>query len=144
MTERVEAHAPPDADRRIEAAIRASVRRHATADDTAGIEGRLRELDREWDVERLLTANASLLSLAGLVMGKWVDRRFYLLPAVAQGFLLQHALRGWCPPVSLLRRLGIRTRQEIDRERYALKAVRGDFTGVRARHADAALEATTR
>ena len=30
----------------------------------------------------------------------------------------------------LLRRLGIRTREEIDRERYALKALAGDFAGV--------------
>ena len=27
----------------------------------------------------------------------------------------------------MLRRLGFRTRHEIDRERYALKAIRGDF-----------------
>ncbi len=141
---RVEAHSPPGANARIEAEIQASVRRHAAADDPALIEARLRDLDREWDIERLLQANASLLSLTGLVMGKWADRRWYLLPAVAQGFLLQHALQGWCPPVSLLRRLGLRTRREIDRERCALKAVRGDFTGVRARHADAALEATSR
>lgn len=129
---------------RIEAEIRASVRRHAAAEDAGLIEARLRALDREWDVERLLQAGASLLSLTGLVMGKWVGRRWYLLPAVVQGLLLQHALQGWCPPASLVRRLGIRTRGEIGRERYALKAVRGDFTGVRARHADAALEATSR
>ena len=29
-----------------------------------------------------------------------------------------------------LRRLGVRTREEIDRERYALKALAGDFEGV--------------
>ena len=43
------------------------------------------------------------------------------------GFLLQHALQGWCPPVPVFRRLGVRTTAEIDRERYALKALRGDF-----------------
>lgn len=43
------------------------------------------------------------------------------------GFLFQHAVQGWCPPVSLLRRLGFRTSSEIDAERYALKALRGDF-----------------
>jgi hypothetical protein len=32
--------------------------------------------------------------------------------------------------VPLLRRLGIRTRGEIDRERYALKALAGDFEGI--------------
>lgn len=140
--DRIEAHSPKDANARIEADIQASVRRHAAADDPALIDARLRDLDREWDIERLLEANASLVSLTGLVMGRWVDRRWYVLPAIVQGFLLQHALQGWCPPLSVLRRLGVRTRREIDRERYALKAVRGDFAGLRARHADAALEAT--
>jgi hypothetical protein len=46
---------------------------------------------------------------------------------MAGGFLIQQALRGDCPPYQLLRRLGFRTRQEIERERYALKALRGDF-----------------
>ena len=31
------------------------------------------------------------------------------------------------PPVPILRRLGVRTAREIDIERYALKALRGDF-----------------
>jgi hypothetical protein len=45
-------------------------------------------------------------------------------------FLFQHAVQGWRPPVPVFRRLGVRTREEIDRERYALKALRGDFNGV--------------
>ncbi|HET9942578.1 MAG TPA: hypothetical protein VFR05_04515, partial [Terriglobia bacterium] len=46
--------------------------------------------------------------------------------------LLQHAVQGWCPPVPLFRRLGIRTQREIDEERYALKAMRGDFLAANA------------
>ena len=42
-------------------------------------------------------------------------------------FFSLHAIQGWCPPVPVLRRLGIRTREEIERERYALKALAGDF-----------------
>jgi hypothetical protein len=49
---------------------------------------------------------------------------------LASGFLLQHALQGWCPPVSLFRRLGVRTSAEIEQERYALKALRGDFQNI--------------
>ncbi len=56
-----------------------------------------------------------------------MDKRFFALPAVVAGFLLQHALQGWCPPLPLFRRLGVRTAAEIDQERYALKALRGDF-----------------
>lgn len=59
-----------------------------------------------------------------------MDRRFYLLPTAVAGFLLQHAVQGWCPPMPVFRRLGVRTATEIEEERYALKALRGDFRGV--------------
>ncbi|HSH82103.1 MAG TPA: hypothetical protein VLA19_26550 [Herpetosiphonaceae bacterium] len=42
-------------------------------------------------------------------------------------FLVQHAVQGWCPPLLVIRALGVRTRKEIDVEKYALKALRGDF-----------------
>jgi hypothetical protein len=91
------------------------------------IQLRLAELDHEWDIERTIEANASTIMLAGLGLGAFVDRRFFALPAVVAAFLLQHALQGWCPPVPILRRLGFRTQTEIDEEKYALKALRGDF-----------------
>lgn len=56
-----------------------------------------------------------------------MDRKFFALPALVAGFLLQHALQGWRPPAPLFRRLGIRTAGEIAEERDALKALRGDF-----------------
>jgi hypothetical protein len=45
-------------------------------------------------------------------------------------FLFQHAIQGWCPPVPILRRMGFRTAHEIEQERNALKAIRGDFEGI--------------
>ena len=96
------------------------------------IEDRLDELDREWDIERAIEANASALALSGLVLGLSGDRKWLGLPVLVTGFLLQHAVQGWCPPVPILRRLGFRTADEIYQERYALKALRGDFDGVAA------------
>ncbi len=98
----------------------------------ATIDRRLEELDREWDIERTLEANAATISLVGSALGFGLDRRFFALPVVVAGFLLQHALQGWCPPVPLFRHLGFRTAAEIDHERYALKAIRGDFRGLLA------------
>lgn len=97
------------------------------------IDQRLRELDREWDIERVLEATAAGASLAGFTLAvARRDRRWLLLPLGISAFLMQHALQGWCPPLPLLRRLGVRTAGEIDTERYALKALRGDFgTGTR-------------
>jgi len=87
-------------------------------------------LEREWDMERYLQANVSIVSLGGLVLGTAVDRRFLAVPAIVFGFLLQHAVQGWCPPLPVFRGLGLRTRREINREKYALKALRGDFEGL--------------
>lgn len=91
------------------------------------IQKRLQELNREWDIEKVLKVNASCLALAGLALGTFVNRRWYLLPALVSTFLLQHGLQGWCPPLPLFRKLGIRTTQEINEERMALKVLRGDF-----------------
>ncbi len=100
------------------------------------IDERLRELDEEWDIERAIEANASTLSLSGLVIGMTLDRRALVLPIVVMAFLFQHSVQGWCPPVPILRRMGFRTAHEIETERYALKILRGDFNDVKAAEGD--------
>lgn len=71
------------------------------------------------------------ISAVGAGLALLVDRRFALIPLVVGGFLLQHAVQGWCPPLPLFRRGGVRTQTEIEQERYALKAIRGDFEQMR-------------
>jgi hypothetical protein len=142
---RVRQNTADEVNRRIEAQIDRNV--YFFADHPDEIGHRLDELDQEWDIERALEANAAALAFAGVLLGA-IDRRLLALPALVTGFLLQHALQGWCPPVPFFRRRGFRTEAEIDRERYALKAVRGDFrvvaepgkAGAR-RRADMALDA---
>lgn len=124
-SQRVPSQTPSSANRRIEDDIAASVRWHARHPDRIG--RRLRALEEEWDIERTLEANAATIALTGTLLGIFVDRRFLAVPMVVSGFLLQHALQGWCPPLPLFRRRGVRTTREIDTERYALKALRGDF-----------------
>lgn len=97
------------------------------------IDQRLEELDHEWDVDRVMQASASALTIAGVLLGTFSHRRWHALPAGVAGFLLQHALQGWSPTLPLLRRLGVRTAEEIHRERFALKALRGDFEGISSR-----------
>jgi len=124
--ERVPLHTRPRNNRRIHARTLHDVSRYFEATDEE-ITQRIRELEREWDVERALEANAATVSLAGLALGIFVDRRFLVLPVAVAGFLLQHALQGWCPPLPLLRRLGVRTAAEIHQEILALRILRGDF-----------------
>jgi hypothetical protein len=93
----------------------------------SAIDRRLQELDAEWDIERTLEANAASIVMITSTLGLLVDRRFFFFPIAVGGFLLQHAMQGWCPPLPVLRSMGVRTEAEIDEERYALKALRGDF-----------------
>lgn len=97
------------------------------ADNPGLIAPRLKELDSEWDIERAIELNASALAFLGVVLGFFLHPYWLVLPALVTLFLFQHAVQGWCPPVPVLRRFGFRTSYEIDRERYALKALRGDF-----------------
>ena len=100
---------------------------NSSAQGAEGIDRRLAELNSEWDIERTLETHAATAILVGTALGAFVERRWLVVPALVAGFLIQHALQGWCPPLALFRRLGVRTSAEIDRERYALKALRGDF-----------------
>lgn len=126
---RVAEHTNPVVNDRIRHETEWRIRRCA-AQGSEAMERRLIELDREWDIERTLEANAASVSIVGLALGVFVNRKFLAIPALVGGFLLQHAVHGWCPPVPLLRRLGVRTPREIDIERSALKALRGDFRSV--------------
>lgn len=123
---------PENTDDAINQRIREQTERNIeyfTRKGGAAIDRRLQELDREWDVERLLETNAASLALLGLGLGTFVHRRFFVLPAIVTGFLLQHAIQDGAL-IPIFRRMGIRTAREIEVERYALKVVRGDFVNL--------------
>lgn len=125
-TDRVRLHTAPDILAEIDRQIEERIRFYATQ-GRGMLSLRIEELDREWDIERWLETHASSLALGGLLLGIMHSKKWLWLTGGVLGFLLQHALQGWSPPVPLLRRAGIRTRSEIDREKFALKALRGDF-----------------
>ncbi len=138
--DRVPAHTEPSINARIASETRERVQRFALR--PAQIEERLIELDEEWDIERAIEANASTLAFIGVALGFLAHPYWLVLPALVTLFLFQHAVQGWCPPVPVLRRLGYRTSYEIEQERYALKAIRGDFVGTEqsSDHALAAID----
>jgi hypothetical protein len=123
---RVEENTAREITLRIERETEENVARTAAAGSNA-ITRRLKQLDYEWDIERTLETNAAALTLIALGLGYSVNRKWFLFPVVIAGFLLQHALQGWCPPVPIFRRRGVRTSREIDLERTALRILRGDF-----------------
>jgi hypothetical protein len=125
-TQRVPKHTDPQINEMIRNAIWQHVYQFAAAPPEA-IDKRLRKLDREWDIERVLEFNAALVSLIGLALTVFVTHLFIIVPIAVAVLLLTHAVQGWCPPLPIFRRLGFRTACEIDQEKYALKALRGDF-----------------
>ena len=84
------------------------------------IQDRIIALEKEWDIERTLAFNASILAFTGVVLSVTTNRKWLILPALVTAVLAQHAIQGWCPPLPVLRKMKVRTRQEIDREKYAL------------------------
>lgn len=143
-TDRVPMNSSEYANGMIVEQTEANIRAHRN-DSPQQLTQRIRELEEEWDVERTLEANAAGVVLLGVGLGALVDRRFFVIPGIVAGFLMQHALQGWCPPLPVFRAWGVRTQSEIDREIYALKAIRGDFQTIAAsKNAEAAMNAVVR
>ncbi|MGE3262724.1 MAG: DUF2892 domain-containing protein [Bacteriovoracia bacterium] len=113
----------------------------AIGTDPEKIEVRLQEIEQEWDIERILEANAAAATLVGVSLGATVSKRWLLLPALVAGFLFQHAVQGWCPPLPILRRLGFRTAREIENERTILKSRRGDLKNLEISFSGASMRA---
>ena len=80
---------------------------------------RLHRLDRELDVDRVLMAWFAVSGSGFLAVGRR-NRSARYFGFAQTGFLLMHALVGWCPPLVVFRRLGFRTSREIAAERAAL------------------------
>ena len=127
--DRVRRSTPREINRAIDRETDRSITRYAALSDQR-IRERILELDQEWDVERVLELNAAALGLTGMVLALNLNRKWLILPGVVLAFLLQHSVQGWCPPLPVLRRLGVRTRGEIDREKFTLLSLLETGAGV--------------
>ncbi len=116
--DRVRANTALEVNQWLDAAAHRRIERY-TRSSAKEMTRRIAELDREWDIEPVLELNASVLAFSGLCLGATKNRKWLVLPGLVLPFLFQHAVQGWCPPLPLLRRLGVRTRTEIDHEKGA-------------------------
>lgn len=139
--DRVRANTWPDVTRQLDRRAALRTRWAATAASPEAISAHLERLDTEWDFDRVLETEASIMGLLGLALGLTGDRRLLVLPGVVSAMVLLHAVHGWYPLLPVFRRMGVRSRDEIDRERYAVKAVRGDFDAIPRADARAAARA---
>lgn len=126
-------HTKTTTNQKIDRATQAALDEVGTSPDA--IRARLAELEREWNVDRALMLNFAVVSgIAGTLamrsmqherrMGPWGAMFFVQL-----GFLAHHAIRRWCPPLPLFRRLGFRSEREIDAERAGLEKRLAELTG---------------
>jgi hypothetical protein len=91
---------------------------------------RIIKIEKEWSIERWLELNASTLAFIGVILGVFIHLYWLFLPTIVLPFLALHAIQGWCPPLPIMRKLKIRTRREIDWEKFSLKFIRGDFQDI--------------
>ena len=126
-SEMTRAESEAEIQRQIDAKIEESIRHYATQSPEA-IAQRIQELDKECDIDGSLAMAAAGVGLGGITLSFLGGGKKWLLVAGAfLGLLLKQSLHGTSPAVPLMRKLGVRTRAEIDREKYALKILRGDF-----------------
>lgn len=104
--------------------------------DPHALRKRLDEIDREWHVDRALMGVFSVLgSISAWQAHKAIARGkplsgWRLFFWVQMFFMGHHALRGWCPPLAVLRRIGFRTEKEIAAERVVLEKRLATSTGL--------------
>src|SRR5262245_46005422 len=120
----------PVRDQHVEAIVRKVGETARAAPQT--IDERLHRLDNEWDIDRIYETTIGLISIVGLMLALTVNMWWLALPVFGAVSLLSHALFGWSIFLVLFRALGVRTGTEIAYERYALKALRGDFQQIAA------------
>lgn len=92
------------------------------------IQERIDELAWEYDVSCAVSLAGAVVSLAALPLAKR-NLKFLAIPAVVQGLIAIHNLPvPFASPLTpLFRVFGFRSRTEIERERHALKMMRGDY-----------------
>ncbi len=93
----------------------------------AAISERLEALDFEWPTDRVVGLGAAAVAAVGVALAAAHSPRWLALTGVAIATIAQQALLGASPASLALRYAGFRSAREIDVERSALKALRGDF-----------------
>lgn len=124
--ERVRRNTRDRINHEIDAQTLANIRKYGVSE--ASISTRIKELEKEWSIERALELNMPIVSVISLALAVFISPYWLILTAIVLLFFMQHAIQGWCPPLPIFRRLKYRTRSEIDVEKFALKALRGDFS----------------
>ena len=118
--DRVRNHTADKVNQKIDQCTQENIQRYSNESRDV-IQNRIKRLNEELDIEQALQLTSGANALLGIGLALTVNKRWLLLSAISSAFLIQHSLQGWCPPLPVLRRRGVRTRDEINREIDALK-----------------------
>ncbi|WP_277679785.1 YgaP family membrane protein [Gracilibacillus dipsosauri] len=121
-TERVQLNTSPLVNKKITHKTELNISKYLN-EDNQEILKRLKSIEQEWDTERILETSAASFILLGTYLGIKRNQKWHLFSGFISFFLLQHSLQGWCPPLPLIRKLGVRTANEINEERNALNSI---------------------
>lgn len=100
----------------------------------AAIDERLGELEREWSAGRAAKVATGLVVLIGMGLGLSLGGWWYALPIIGGLMLLQYLFSRTSWLGLVFRESGMRSGQAIDEEKFALKALRGDFAALPTVH----------
>jgi hypothetical protein len=121
-TTRVDAHTSPSMRKHLQQRLVANVRRFVNA-DRHQIDQRMKELDKEWSVERVIEVEASAMIGLGATLGLLHNRKWFALSGLATSMVVLHNTRGSYPLLPVFQRLGFRSQKDILDERNALKVL---------------------
>ncbi len=125
-TERVATYTNPEINEMIRKNTLENLTRLEEAEEEE-LTRRIRQLNSEWDTERFVEAKAAVCVMGCSLFGIAKNKYWSFLTLITGTFLLQHALLGWCPTAPVMRKMGIRTAEEISQEKSVLKMLRKDF-----------------
>ena len=115
------AHTLPADDERVQRQIKLRISYYMRHPELIGI--RLRQLDREWNIERIIEKKTAALAAVDTSIRTMRSNRWLTLAAPLTN-LLQNTVQGWSPPIQTLSNLGYRTRGQIEQERQELLTLR--------------------
>lgn len=96
-------------------------------DQIEDIPDRINQLNSEWDLDKVTEMKAASVIIGSTFLGFISCKMWFLVSGAAGVFLIQHALEGNCPTKEILRKMGVRTKEEIYNEKMVLKFLKGDF-----------------
>ncbi len=93
----------------------------------AAITERLDEVESEWTAGRAAKATAGVLIVGGLALSLTLSLMWLVLPIVGGAVMLQYLFGRTSLIGEMFHSFGLRSGAEIEREKMALRVLRGDF-----------------